>query len=56
MAHKGVKFSEHHKTLVLWSLQDRKDTQTQEIVDKVGSLMVYRVGETSGTKVALMTQ
>ena len=26
MAHKGVKFSEDHKYLFIWSLQDRKDT------------------------------
>ena len=25
-AHKGVKFSEDHKALVLWSLQGKKDT------------------------------
>ena len=25
-AHKGVKFSEDHIALVLWSLQDKKDT------------------------------
>ena len=56
MTHKGVKFSEDHKALVLWSLQDRKDTHAQEIADKAGSLMVYRVGETSGTEAALMTQ
>ena len=49
MAHKGVKFSEDHKALVMWSLQDRKESQTQDTIDKVGSLMVYRVGETSGT-------
>ena len=28
MAHKGVKFSEDHKALVMWSLQDRKEPQT----------------------------
>ena len=56
MAHKGVKFSEDHKALVLWSLQNRKDTQTQETTDKVGSLMVYRVEETSGTEAAMMTK
>ena len=56
IADRGVKFSEDHKALVLWSLQDKKDTQTQETIDKVGSLMVYRVGETSGTEAALMTQ
>ena len=55
-AHKGVKFSEDHKALVLWSLQDKKDTQAQEIADKAGSLMVYRIGETSGAEAALMTQ
>ena len=49
MAHKGFKFSEDHKALIMWSLQNRKDSQTLETVDKVGSLMVYRVGETSGT-------
>ena len=54
--HKGVKFSEDHKALVLWSVQDKKDTQAQEIANKAGSLMVYRVGETSGAKAALMTQ
>ena len=54
-AHKGVKFSEDHKPWVLWSVQDKKDTHTQEIVDKAGSLMVYRVGETSGIEAALMT-
>ena len=54
MAHKGVKFSVDHKALVLCSLQDRKDTQAQEIADKVGSLMVYRVGEICGTEVAMM--
>ena len=26
MAHNGVKFSEDHKALVLWSLQDKKDS------------------------------
>ena len=46
--HKGVKFSEDHKALVLWLLQDKNDSQTQETSDKVGSLMIYRVGETSG--------
>ena len=56
MAHKGVMFSEDHKALVLWSLQDRKDTQTQEIADKARSLMVYRVEETSGIEVAMMTK
>ena len=25
-AHKGVKFSEDHKALVMWSLQDKKDS------------------------------
>ena len=49
MAQKVVKFSEDHKALVLWSLQDRKDTQTQETTDKAGSIMLYRVGETGGT-------
>ena len=28
IAHRGVKLSEDHKALVLWSLQDKKDTQT----------------------------
>ena len=55
-AHKGVKFSEDHKALVLWSMQDKKDTQAQETTDKAGSLMVYRVGETSSVEAALMTQ
>ena len=54
--HRGVKFSEDHKALVLWSLQNKKDTQAQETVDKAGSLMVYRVGENSGIEAALMTQ
>ena len=56
IAHNGVKFSADHKALVLWSVQDKKDTHTQETANKVGSLMVYRVGETSGTEAALMTQ
>ena len=51
----GVKFSEEHKALVLWSLQDKKDTQTQETADKDGSLMVYSMGETSCIEDALMT-
>ena len=55
-AQRGVKFSEDHKALVLWSVQDKKDTHTQEIVDKAGSLMAYRVGETSGTEAALIIQ
>ena len=55
-AHKGVKFSEDHMALVMWSLQDRKDSQTQETLDKAGSLMVYRVGETSGEKTIVMTK
>ena len=55
-AHKGVRFSEDHKALVLWSLQDRTDSQTQETSDKAGSLVIYRVGETSGEKVSQMTK
>ena len=56
MAQKGVKFSEDHKALVLWSLQDRKDTETKEPTDKARSLMVYRVGETSGIEASMMTK
>ena len=26
--HRGIKFSEDHKALVLWSVQDKKDTHT----------------------------
>ena len=55
-AHKGVKFSEDHKALLMWSLQDKKDSQTQEMSDKASSLMIYRVGETSGEQEALMTK
>ena len=40
MAHKGVKFSEDYKALVMWSFQDRKDSQTKETIDKARSLMV----------------
>ena len=28
IAHRGVKFSEDHKALFLWSLHNKKDTQT----------------------------
>ena len=56
MAHKGVKFSEDHKALVMWSLQDRKEPQTQDTSDKARSLMVYRVRETSGEQATMMTK
>ena len=56
MPHKGVKFSEDHKALVMWSLQDRKEPHNQETLHKAGSLMVYRVGETSGEQAAMMTK
>ena len=55
-AHKGVKFSEDHKALVLWSLQDKDSFKTQENSNKAGSFMIYRVGETSGEQAALMTK
>ena len=47
-AHKGIKFGEDHKALVMWSLQDKNSSKTQETLDKARSIMVYRVGETSG--------
>ena len=55
-AHKGVNFSKDHKALVLWLLQDKNDSQTQEKLDKARSLMIYRVGETSGEKAAQMAK
>ena len=54
MAHKGVKFSEDHKALFMWSLQDRKEPHTQETLNKARSLMVYRMGETSGEQGVMM--
>ena len=49
---KGVKYSEDHKSLVLWSLQNKNDSRVHETAKKARSLMVYRVGETSGEKYA----
>jgi hypothetical protein len=55
-AHKGVKYSDDHKALVLWSLQGKNEDKTLETTDTSGSLMVYRVSEIDGEKETQMNK
>ena len=55
-ATKGVKFSNDQKAFVLWSLQNKVEDRSSEVVGTSGSLMVYRVAETSSEQVAHMTK
>ena len=45
--HRGIKFSNDHQSLVVWSTKKRNRTRIQEIlgVEHVVSLRVYRVDE-----------
>ena len=57
-AHKGLKYSDDHQALVIWSIEKRDKTSIQEILDveHIGSLMVYRVEEVVSEKVSRMTK
>lgn len=57
-AHKGVKYSDYHKALVMWSIQKRDKAKIQEVSDSehIGSLMVCRVEEVDSEKVALINK
>lgn len=55
-ATKGVKFSDDHKALVLWSLQNRNEDRSSKVADTSRSLIVYRVSETTSDQVVQLTK
>lgn len=46
-AHGGVKFSDDHQALVIWSIEKRDKTRMQEIstAEHTGALTIFRAGE-----------
>ena len=57
-AHKGVKFSNDHQALFIWSIEKRNKTRMQEIssADHTGTLTIYRVDELHSGDINKMTQ
>lgn len=56
-AHKGLKYSDDHQALVMWSIQKRDKGRMQEISDSehTGSLIVQWEEEVDSEKVSQMT-
>ena len=52
-AHRGVKFSDDHQALVIWSLEKRENTRMQEIptAEHTSALTVFRASEVSSKQV-----
>lgn len=52
-AHRGVKFSNDHQALVIWSIEKRDETIMQEIstAEHTGAMTVFRAGEIGSSKI-----
>ena len=57
-AHRGIRFSNDHQALVIWSIEKRNKTRMQEIleVEHAGTLIIYRADEVDSVEFNKMTQ